>query len=83
MRRLDGLRRRGRALGLTPEQLFTELHGGKSLTEVAEAQGVELETVQRAMTAVQDEARKAAIQQAATPGKFDLLGSASPLSQAL
>ncbi len=58
------------ALGLTPDQLFTELHGGKSLAEVAEAQGVKLDTVQQAMTAARAEARQAAIQQAVESGKL-------------
>ena len=37
------------ALGFTPEELFAELHGGKSLDEVAEAQGVDIEVVQEAV----------------------------------
>jgi hypothetical protein len=52
------------ALGLTPEELFTELHSGKSLAEVAEAQGVDMETLQDAMQA----ARVEAIQQAVEDG---------------
>jgi hypothetical protein len=48
------------ALGLTPEGLFTELHSGKSLADVAEAQGVDTEALQDAMQA----ARVEAIQQA-------------------
>jgi hypothetical protein len=52
------------ALGLTPEELFAELHAGKSLAEVAEAQGVEMETLQDAMQA----ARVEAIQQAVEDG---------------
>jgi hypothetical protein len=58
------------ALGLTPQQLFTELHGGKTLQEVAEAQGIDPETVQEAMTGVRAEARKAAIEQAVKDGKL-------------
>ncbi len=58
------------ALGMTPEQLFTELHGGKSLAEVAEAQGVKLETVQQAVTDARDEVRQAAIQQAVESGRL-------------
>ncbi len=58
------------ALGLTPEELFTELHGGTSLAEIAEAQGVKLETVQQAITAARDDARQAAIQQAVEDGKL-------------
>lgn len=52
------------ALGLTPEGLFAELHAGKSLSEVAEAQGVDTETLSDAMQA----ARVEAIQQAVEDG---------------
>lgn len=52
------------ALGLTPEGLFAELHAGKSLAEVAEAQGVDTETLQDAMQA----ARVEVIQQAVEDG---------------
>ena len=37
------------ALGLEVEDLFTALHNGQTLTEIAEAQGVELDTVYDAM----------------------------------
>ena len=52
------------ALGLTPEGLFTELHAGKSLSEVAEAKGVDMEALRDAMQA----ARIEAIQQAVEDG---------------
>lgn len=52
------------AMGLTPEGLFTELHAGKSLADVAEAQGVDTEALHDAMQA----ARVEAIQQAAEDG---------------
>ena len=52
------------ALGLTPEELFAELHAGKSLDEVAEEQGVEMEAVQDAMNAARDEGLQQAIEQA-------------------
>lgn len=52
------------ALGLTPEGLFAELHAGKSLSEVAEAQGVDTETLSDALLA----ARVEAIQQAVEDG---------------
>jgi hypothetical protein len=58
------------ALGLTPEQLFTELHSGKTLEEVAEAKGVDLQKVYDAMQASQVEAFKAEIEQAVKDGKL-------------
>ncbi len=56
------------ALGMTPVELFTELHSGKTLAEIADEQGVELETVQEAMRAARVEAMRAAIQQAVEEG---------------
>jgi hypothetical protein len=56
------------ALGLTPEKLFSELHGGKSLDEVAEEQGVEMETVQEALSAAREAAMRDAIAQAVEDG---------------
>jgi len=58
------------ALGLTPEELFAELHSGKSLEEIAEAQGVEMTAVQDALNAAQAEARQEAIKQAVEDGKM-------------
>jgi len=58
------------ALGLTPEELFAELHAGKSLAEVAEAQGVDLEAVHEAMKAARVEAMKQAIEQAVEEGRL-------------
>jgi transposase-like protein len=52
------------SLGLTPEGLFAELHAGKSMAEVAEAQGVDTETLGDALQA----ARVEAIQQAVEDG---------------
>jgi hypothetical protein len=52
------------ALGLTPEGLFAELHAGKSMSEVAEGQGVDTEALGDAMQA----ARVEAIQQAVEEG---------------
>jgi uncharacterized membrane protein len=57
-------------LGLTPEELFAELHAGKSLAEIAEAQGVDVQTVYDAMKVAQDEARQQAIQQAVEDGRL-------------
>ena len=66
---LDGVRwtmfdTTAEVLGLTPEELFAELHAGKSLAEVAEAQGVDTQALQDAMHA----ARVEAIQQAVEDG---------------
>jgi len=58
------------ALGLTPEGLFTELHAGKSLDEIAEAKGVDVQTVYDAMNAARAEAEKQAIQQAVEDGSI-------------
>ena len=58
------------ALGLTPEQLFSELHAGKTLQEIATARGVDLQNVYDALKASQVEAQKAAIEQAVTDGKL-------------
>jgi hypothetical protein len=58
------------ALGMTPEELFAELRTGKSLAEIAEAKGVDVQTVQDAMSAARGEARKQAIQQAVEDGRM-------------
>jgi hypothetical protein len=57
------------ALGRTPEERFAELHSGKSLKEIAEEQGVEMEAVRDALHAAQAEARREAIEQAVEDGK--------------
>jgi transposase len=58
------------ALGLTPEELFAELHAGKSLDEIAEAKGVDVQTVYDAMNAARAEAGKQAIEQAVEDGRL-------------
>lgn len=55
-------------LGLRPDQLFAELHAGKTLEEVAEEQGVEIEAVREALGAVRDGAMRDAIAQAVEDG---------------
>ena len=57
-------------LGLTPVELFTELHSGKSLEEIAEAKGIDVQTVYDAMNAARAEAQKQAIQQAVEDGSM-------------
>jgi hypothetical protein len=56
------------ALGLTPVELFAELHEGKSLEEVAETQGVDPETVYDAVDAARAEQMREAIEQAVEDG---------------
>ncbi len=58
------------ALNLTPTQLFEQLHSGKTLAEIAEAQGVDLAAVQEAANAARVQAMKDAIAQAVTDGKI-------------
>jgi hypothetical protein len=58
------------ALELTPEELFAELHAGKTLEEIAEAQGVELEDVHDAMQAARVEAMRERIEQAVEDGNI-------------
>jgi hypothetical protein len=58
------------ALGLTPEELFAELHAGKSLDEIAEEQGVDIEVVQDAMNAARVETMRQAIEQAVEDGNM-------------
>jgi uncharacterized membrane protein len=43
-------------LGLTHEELVAELRAGKSLTEIAEEQGVEMDTVNEAVSAAVEQA---------------------------
>jgi hypothetical protein len=56
------------ALDLTPEEFFSELHDGKSLEEIAEDKGVDLEAIQEALNAARDEAMQEAIEQAVEDG---------------
>jgi hypothetical protein len=58
------------ALGLTPEEFFAELHAGKTLEEIAEAQGVEMEAVHDALEAAREEAMRESIAQAVEDGRM-------------
>lgn len=58
------------ALGLTPVEFFTELHDGKSLPDIAEEQGIEIEAVHETLNAARNEARQQAIEQAVEDGKI-------------
>ena len=56
------------ALNLTPVQLFEQLHSGKTLSEIATAQNVDLTKVQEAVKSVQTQAEKDRISQAVKDG---------------
>jgi hypothetical protein len=59
------------ALGLTPQGLFTELHdAGKTVTEIAEEKGIDIEALQVAVGAARGEAMREAIEQAVEDGKL-------------
>ena len=58
------------ALGLSPEELFTELHSGKTLSDLATEKGVDLQAVQDAMDAARQEAMQQAIEQAVADGQI-------------
>jgi len=58
------------ALGLTPTQLFAKLHGGKSVEEVAEEQGVEIDAVRDAVHAARTDAMRQGIRQAVAEGRM-------------
>jgi len=58
------------ALGLTPEEFFAELRAGKTLEEIAEEQGVEIEAVQDAIKAARVEAMREGIEQAVENGRI-------------
>jgi hypothetical protein len=57
-----------KALNLSPAQLFEQLHSGKTLAEIAQAQGVDLAKVQEAANASRIQAIKDRISQAVTDG---------------
>jgi len=57
-------------LGLTPEELFAEMLAGKSLAEIAEEQGLEVEEVYDAMNAARTEAIPEIIEQAVEDGSL-------------
>jgi hypothetical protein len=59
-----------KALNLTPTQLFEKLHEGKTLADIATAQGVDLAKVQEAANAERVQAMKDGIAQAVKDGKI-------------
>jgi hypothetical protein len=59
------------ALGLTPDELFTKSHDeGKTVSEIAEEQGVDMQAVQDAVSASRAEAQQQAIEQAVEDGRM-------------
>jgi uncharacterized protein (DUF433 family) len=58
------------SLKLTPTQLFEQLHSGKTLAEIAAAQGVTMADVQAAMQAAMRDAMKARIEAAVETGRL-------------
>lgn len=58
------------ALKLTPTQLFEQLHAGKTLAEIADAQGVALADVTAAAQTAMRDAMKARIAQAVKDGRL-------------
>ena len=58
------------ALGLTPEQLFSELRSGKALEEIAKEKGVDIQKVYEAAQAARIQQMKDAIQQAVKAGRM-------------
>ena len=58
------------ALGLTPEEFFAEMHAGKTLEEIAEEQGVEMEAVREALQTARVEAMQERIAQAVEDGSM-------------
>jgi hypothetical protein len=58
------------ALGLSPEELFAELHAGKGLDDLATEKGVDLQAVQDAMEAARKVAMQQAIEQAVADGQM-------------
>jgi hypothetical protein len=59
------------ALGLTPDELFTKSHDeGKTVSEIAEEQGVDMQAVQDAVSASRAEAQRQAIEQAVQDGRM-------------
>jgi predicted DNA-binding protein YlxM (UPF0122 family) len=58
-------------LGLTPQEFFAESHdAGKSLTEIAEEQGVDLDSVYDAMQAARADAMRESFQQRVEDGSL-------------
>jgi hypothetical protein len=66
-----GLEAAAEALGMTADELFAQLWGGKTLADLAEEKGVDLQDVQDAVRAAGEAAFRDAIQQAVEDGTLD------------
>jgi hypothetical protein len=58
------------ALGMTPEELSNQLWGGKTLADLADEAGVDLQEVRDAVEAAQQQATRDAIEQAVQAGNL-------------
>jgi hypothetical protein len=65
-----GLEAAAEALGMTADELSTQLWGGKTLADLADDAGVELQAVRDAVEAVCEQAIRDAIEQAVTDGQL-------------
>ncbi len=65
-----GLEAAAKTLGLTVDELKLQMWAGRTLADLAEKQGVELETVQSAISEARQAAMKEAIAQAVKDGKI-------------
>jgi hypothetical protein len=63
-----GLEAAAEALGMTADELSTQLWGGKTLADLAEAAGVDLQDVRDAVNAALEAAQRDAIEQAVEDG---------------
>ncbi|MBC7236671.1 MAG: hypothetical protein H5T69_12600 [Chloroflexi bacterium] len=68
--RANGLDAAAKALGMTTEQLELQLWGGRTLAELAEKAGVDLQDVRNAVEAARQEAMRQAIEQAVENGRL-------------
>lgn len=57
-------------LGLTPTELFTRLHDGATLEEIAEEQDVAMDEIQSAVSAARAETMRQSIEQAVEDGRI-------------
>jgi hypothetical protein len=65
-----GLEAAAQALGMTSDELRLQLWGGRSLADLADKAGVDLQTVYDAVTAAGETAARDAIEQAVTDGRL-------------